>query len=119
MYIQNNKFDSSGGLITLGFIAKGAGMTGVLVSNAKDRLRDLIRFMNANNYTSEGINIGSSEYEFDKDGVYNWINPDKNKMIQLTFVPSLTNNDFVYLTLWIRKYDQNLIQKEVYVSNDI
>ena len=119
LYVQNNQFDSSGELISIVFVAKGGGMTGVLESEAKDRLRDLIRFMNANKYTSEGISLGSSEYEYDKDGVYNWVSPDKKKIIQLTLMPNPSSTKFVYFSLWIRKYDQNLIQEEVYVSDDI
>ena len=86
LYTQNNQYDADGKLFQIGFVAKGAGMTGVIQSEGMDRLRDFVRFAKENGYTSDGVSVGASEFQFDKNGEYLFISPEKDKFIKLVFM---------------------------------
>ena len=115
LYTQNNKYDEQGGLYQIGFTAKGGGLTGVLESEAMDRLRDLVRFAQANNYTTDGVAVGASEFEFNKNGEYLFISPENDKFLKLVFVPN--GEKFVYLSLWVGRYSEDM-RKAVYETDD-
>ena len=115
LYVQNNKFDQFGGLNQIGFVAKGSGLTGVFEAEAKDRLRDLIKFAKANNYTTDGIAIGASEFEYDRNGEYTFYSPNKDKFIKLVFFPN--GDKYTFLSLWVGKYDETK-KEEVYADSD-
>jgi hypothetical protein len=105
LYTQNNKYDNQGRLFQIGFVAKGSGMTGVLEFEAMDRLRDFVRFAKENNYTTDGVTIGSSEFEFNRNGEYLFISPEKDKFMKLVFLPN--GEKWTFLTLWVGSYSED------------
>jgi hypothetical protein len=115
LYTQNNQYDADGKLFQIGFVAKGAGMTGVIQSEGMDRLRDFVRFAKENGYTSDGVSVGASEFQFDKNGEYLFISPEKDKFIKLVFFPN--GSSLVFVTLWVGSYSEN-VTKAVYKTND-
>jgi hypothetical protein len=115
LYVQNNKYGEDGKLFQIGFVAKGAGLTGVLESEGMDRLRDFVRFAKENGYTSDGISVGASEYQYNKNGEYLFISPEKDKFIKLVFVPN--GDTFVFLSLWVGSYSED-VKKSVYQTDD-
>lgn len=115
LYTQNNQYDAGGKLFQIGFVAKGSGMTGVIQSEGMDRLRDFVRFAKENGYTSDGISVGASEYQFDKNGEYLFISPEKDKFIKLVFFPN--GESLVFVSLWVGSYSEDA-KKLVYKTDD-
>jgi hypothetical protein len=116
IYTQNFVYNEKGKLFQIALTAKGGGLYGVLESEAMDRLRDLVRFANANGYTSDGVTVGASEFEFNKNAEYLFISPEKDKFMKLVFVPNPSSN-LVYCTLWTGLYDENVVDAR-YKTND-
>jgi len=116
IYTQNFVYDEKGEVFQIALTAKGGGLYGILESEAMDRLRDLVRFANANGYTTDGVSVGASEFEFNKNAEYLFISPKKDKFMKLVFVPS-PSSDLVYCTLWTGLYDEKVVEAS-YKSSD-
>jgi hypothetical protein len=114
LFLQNNQYDKEGKLYEIRFAAKASGMS-FTQSEGIDRLRDFIRFANENGYTSDGVSVGASEFQFDKNGEYQFISPQKDKFIKLVFFPNGT--ELIFVTLWVGSYSQE-VKNALYKTND-
>ena len=117
IYKQNFVYNEKGELFQIALTSKGGGLYGILEVEAMDRLRDLVRFASANNYTSEGVTIGSTEFEFNKNGEYLFISPNKDKFMKLVLLQNPQNNNLIYCTLWTGLYDKDVVEGR-YKTND-
>lgn len=114
LFMFNNQYDNEGKLFQIGFVENWANMRGVQ-SEGIDRLRDFVRFAKENGYTSDGVSVGASEFQFDKNGQYLFISPEKDKFIKLTFSPDESGS--AVATIWIGSYSMGG-KNVVYKTND-